>query len=123
MLQSNMPLRELPMTDLTIRVDPAATPRPARPASVPALPYQFAARLANVMLTAQVQLAYAVATAAGENARRAADCVERTWPETPLRTLVARAYRAQAEERQRAARDVLARARARCGLAYARLGL
>jgi hypothetical protein len=111
------------MTDLTIGLDPAVIPGPVRPASVPALPHQFAARLANVVLTAQVQLAYAVATAAGENARRTADCVERTWPETPLRALVARAYREQAQERQRAARDVLARARARCGLAYARLGL
>lgn len=110
------------MTDLTIPADPAVIPGPVRPASVLALPYQFAARMANVVLTAQVQLAYAVAAAAGDNARRAADCVERTWPNTPLRVLVARAYRAQAEERERAARDVLARARAHCGLAYARLG-
>jgi hypothetical protein len=108
------------MTDLTIQI-PAARPA-LRPACALALPYQFAARMANLVLTAQVQLAYAVAVTAAESAQRAADDVERVWPDTPLRSVVARAYRAQASERQQAARDVLAHARERCGLAYARLG-
>jgi hypothetical protein len=75
--------------------------------------------MANVMLTAQVQIAYACAVAASQNAARAADCIERAWPDTPLRALVARAYREQASQRAQAARDVLARARRTCGLAYA----
>jgi len=83
------------------------------------LPYQLAARMANVMLTAQVQMAYACAVAASENAARAADCIERAWPDTPLRSLVVQSYRAQASQRAQVARDVLARARRHCGLAYA----
>ena len=87
-----------------------------------ALPYHVTARMVNVALTAQVQMAYAYAIAASENAERAAFCVEQAWPDTPLRTRVVAAYRAQAQERREAARDVLARARRRCGLAFARLG-
>ena len=75
----------------------------------------------NVALTAQVQMAHSYAIAASENAERAADCIEQTWPDTPLRSMVVEAYRAQARERLQAAADVLARARRRCGLAYARL--
>jgi hypothetical protein len=92
------------------------------PSKLPAtLPYQLAARMANVVLTAQVQISYACAIAASENAARAAECIEQTWPDTPLRSLAAGAYRAQARARAQAARDVLARARRHCGLAYARL--
>jgi len=85
------------------------------------LPYRLAARIANVAMTAQVQVAYALASAGSESAERAAACIEQTWPDTPLRSLVVQAYRAQARYREQAARDVLARARERCGLAYARL--
>jgi hypothetical protein len=108
------------MTELTIQ--PATSPAQSggSPYPIP-LPYPFAARIANVAMTAQVQIAYAVAIAAGENAERAAECIERAWPDTPMRSLVVEAYRAQARYRQQAARDVLARARQRCGLAYARL--
>jgi len=84
------------------------------------LPYRLAARLANVAMTAQVQIAYAVATAGSDSAQRAAARIEQTWPDTPLRSLVMQAYRAQARHREQAARDVLARARECCGLAYAR---
>jgi hypothetical protein len=86
-----------------------------------ALPYHVAARIVNVALTAQVQMAHACAIAASENAERAADCIEQTWPHTPLRSMVVGAYRAQARERLQAAGEVLARARRRCGLAFARL--
>jgi hypothetical protein len=86
-----------------------------------ALPYHLAARIVNVALTAQVQIAHACAIAASENAERAATCIEQTWPDTPLRSMVVEAYRAQARERLQAAGDVLARARRRCGLAFARL--
>jgi len=117
-----------PMNDLTIyQPDPALPawrrPSPSMvPSKVPSmLPYQLAARMANVVLTAQVQISYACAIAASENAARAADCIEQTWPDTPLRSLAAGAYRAQARARAQAARDVLARARRHCGLAYARL--
>jgi len=124
------------MNDLTIyqpdlalpawrRPSPSMAPSMAPsmvPSMLPAtLPYQLAARMANVVLTAQVQISYACAIAASENAARAADCIEQTWPDTPLRSLTAGAYRAQARARTQAARDVLARARRHCGLAYARL--
>jgi hypothetical protein len=106
------------MNDLTIH--PPAFTLPAWRRLPPATPqYQLTARIANVMLTAQVQIAYAYAVAAGENAARAADCIEQTWPDTPLRSLVAQAYRAQASARAQQARDVLGRARRHCGLAYA----
>jgi hypothetical protein len=106
------------MSDLTIQ-ESVFTPRGWRGAAAARLPYQLAARMANVMLTAQVQIAYACAIAARDNATRAADCIEQAWPDTPLRSMVARAYRAQACERANAACDVLARARRHCGLAYA----
>jgi len=109
------------MGDLMIGL-PAQT-SPAYGRSFPlTLSYQVAARMANVALTAQVQIAYACAVAAGESAERAAACIERAWPNTPLRSLVVQAYGAQASARKQAAREVLARARMRCGLAYARLG-
>ncbi|HUD24693.1 MAG TPA: hypothetical protein VMQ45_03350 [Burkholderiaceae bacterium] len=107
------------MTDQTTH--PATRPASSGSAAAATLPYPLAARIANVALTAQVQMAYALAIAASENAERAATCIERTWPDTPVRSLVVQAYRIQARRRQDAARDVLARARQRCGLAYARL--
>jgi hypothetical protein len=95
-------------------------PQPG-PASPLTLSYQVAARMTNVALTAQVQIAYACAMAASENAERAAVCIEQAWPDTPLRSLVVRAYRDRALERTGQGREVLARARRWCGLAYARL--
>ena len=86
-----------------------------------ALPFHLVARIANVALTAQIQVAHACAIAASENAEHTAACIERTWPDTPMRSIVVQAYRAQARERSQAAGDVLARARRRCGLAFARL--
>jgi len=79
------------------------------------------ARIVNSAMTAQVQFAYACATAAAEQALRSADYVETTWPDTVLRALVAATYKAQARESQEAARRILRRARQRCGLAFARL--
>ena len=107
------------MIDLTI--DGAVRALPGRRPPVPALPYHLAARIANVALTAHAQMAHACAVAASENAERAAACIEQTWPDTPLRSMVVEAYRAQARERLQAAGDVLVRARRRCGLAFARL--
>ena len=107
------------MRDLSI-LSPAKMPERG-PAYPLALSCQVAARMTNVVLTAQVQIAYACAMAASENAERAAACIEQTWPDTPLRSLVVQVYRAQAHQRKDAAREVLVRARGRCGLAYARL--
>ena len=106
------------MSDL-ITLEPAFSLPGWRRSPPATLAFQLAARMANVMLTAQVQIAYACAVAASDNAARAAESVEQAWPDTPLRSLVARAYREQASQRARAARDVLARARRTCGLAYA----
>lgn len=81
-----------------------------------------AARMANVALTAQVQIAYACAGAAATQADRAAACIERSWPDTPLRAMVVEAYRGQARRGRETQQLVLKQARSRCGLAYARLG-
>ena len=109
------------MIDVAIDGSARALPAWRRPHAA-ALPYHFAARMVNVALTAQVQMAYALAIAASENAEQAASCIEKSWPDTPMRSMVVVSYRAQARDRRQAARDVLARARRRCGLAFARLG-
>jgi len=80
-----------------------------------------AARMANVALTAQFQFAHACASQAGEQAENAARCIERSWPDTPLRTVVVATYLAQARQSRNAARAVLRQARQRCGLAFARM--
>jgi hypothetical protein len=78
----------------------------------------FGARIANIVLTAQVQAAYQSAVDARNRARRTATYIECVWPNTPLRTLVLGAYQAQIDAADSAASDVLAHARAHCGLAY-----
>jgi len=107
------------MTDSMIREPVCASP--VVPPHPIALSYRLAARIANVALTAQVQIAHACAVAAGENAERAAECIEKAWPDTPLRALVVQAYREQARNRRQAADAVLVRARRNCGLAFARI--
>ena len=77
-------------------------------------------RVTNIVLTAQVQLAYACAMQAQERAERARHCIEKTWPATPVRDLVLDGYRAQAQSAGRLAREVLDGAQRRCGLAFAR---
>jgi hypothetical protein len=97
------------------------SPRRTDPATrMPAQCVDWSARrIANIVLTAQVQLAYACAQDARECAQNAARCVEGSWPATPLRELVVGAYRRQARSAETIADDVLAGARQRCGLAYA----
>ena len=90
------------------------------PASALDLPLLLGKRVANIVLTAQVQLAYACAIDAQERALRARDCIEKTWPATPVRALVLDGYRAQAQSAGRVASDVLQGAQRRCGLAFAR---
>jgi hypothetical protein len=80
-----------------------------------------AARMANVALTAQVQFAHACASRAAESAENAARCIERSWPQTPLRAIAVATYVAQATQSRNAALEVLRQARRRCGLAFARL--
>jgi len=77
-------------------------------------------RVANIVLTAQVQLAYACAVDARDRALRACEDIEKSWPATPVRALVLDGYRAQAQSAARIAREVLAGAQRRCGLAFAR---
>lgn len=77
-------------------------------------------RVANIVLTAQVQLAYACAVDARERALRTCEGIEKSWPATPVRALVLEGYRAQAQSAARMAREVLAGAQRRCGLAFAR---
>jgi len=86
------------------------------------LPLAFGSRVANIVLNAQVQAAYACATAARLRAQNAAECVERSWPDTPLRHLVVEIYRAQAQSADVLAHEVLENARRHCGLAFAHTG-
>jgi hypothetical protein len=92
---------------------------PAPPSALE-LPLLLGKRVANIVLTAQVQLAYACAIDAQERALRAGDCIEQSWPATPVRSLVVDGYRAQAQSAARLAREVLQGARQNCGLAFAR---
>ncbi len=108
-----------------MKIEPAERPAvaplaPALAHPLPGLPVALGRRVANIALTAQVQFAYACAQDAQSRARRAATTIERNWPDTPLRTLVLDAYRAQASTAAGMARKVLENARRRCGLAYAR---
>ena len=83
------------------------------------LPLVLGSRVANIVLNAQVQAAYACAVAARSRAQSAAACIERSWPDTPIRGLVIDIYRAQAQSADAMAHEVLEGARRRCGLAFA----
>jgi len=81
----------------------------------------FGARVANIAMTAQVQVAYACAMEARARAQRTTQWLQRSWPDTPVRQLMLSIYRAQEQSANALARDVLAGARRRCGLAFARV--
>jgi len=83
------------------------------------LPLAFGSRVTNIALNAQVQAAYACAIAARSRAQGTAACIERSWPDTPLRRFVLDVYRAQAQSADVLAHEVLHAARRRCGLAFA----
>ena len=83
------------------------------------LPLALGSRVTNIVWNAQVQAAYAYAIAARSRAQSASACVERSWPDTPLRRLVLDIYRAQAQSADMLAHEVLEGARRRCGLAFA----
>ncbi len=100
--------------------DELAVRAPRAQAAV-SLPQALGARLANIVLTAQVQLAYACAMDARSRALRTIDCITGSWPDTPVRRLVLDVYRSQARSADVVASDVLAGARRRCGLAFAKL--
>ena len=84
------------------------------------LSLELGKRVTNIVLTAQVQMAYACAMDARQRAEHAHDCIEKTWPATAVRELVLDGYLAQARSAGRLAREVLAGAQRRCGLAFAR---
>ena len=84
------------------------------------LPLALGSRVANIVLNAQVQAAYACAVAARARAQSAGACIERSWPDTPVRRLVLDIYRAQEQSADAIAQKVLEDARRRCGLAFAR---
>ena len=88
-----------------------------------ALTLAMGSRVANIMLTAQVQLAYACAIESRDRALRSGACIARSWPDSAVRTLVVDAYAAQARAAERLAGTVLDSARQRCGLAFAPLRL
>jgi hypothetical protein len=99
---------------------PLEIPAPVLPASPLNLSLLLGKRVANIVLTAQVQMAYACAKDAQARAVRARECIEKTWPATPVRALVLDGYQAQAQSAGRVAQDVLQGAQRRCGLAFAR---
>jgi len=96
---------------------PAASHAGQQPASTALV---LGRRVANIALTAQVQLAYGCAIEAQQRAQQAGERIRQTWPATPLRALVLDAYRLQARSAANLANSVLAGARQRCGLAFAR---
>jgi len=86
------------------------------------LPLALGSRVANIVLNAQIQAAYACAIAARSRAQQTGGCIERSWPDTPIRRLVLDIYRAQAQSADDLAHKVLEAARRRCGLAFAHYG-
>ena len=86
------------------------------------LPLVLGSRMANIVLNAQVQAAYACAIAARSRAQQTVGCIERSWPDTPVRRIVLDIYRAQAQSADDLAHGVLEAARRRCGLAFAHYG-
>jgi len=89
--------------------------------AIMSLPHALGSRVTNIVLNAQVQVAYACAVDARNRAQRAGACIEQSWPDTPVRRLVLDVYRAQAQSADVVAGAVLQGARRRCGLAFANL--
>jgi hypothetical protein len=102
--------------------DPQTTQTGASLDETVRLPLAMSARMANILFTAQVQMSYACAVNARQSAERSLASIEATWPDSPVRELLRNAYRAQARSAEVLAQDLLASARRRCGLAYARCG-
>jgi hypothetical protein len=86
------------------------------------LPVALGSRLANIVYTAQVQLAYGCADDARHSAERSIARLESSWLAAPVRDLLVEVYRSQADAAARMADQVLANARKRCGLAFAPVG-
>ena len=109
------------MVTCTLPKDARQRPQGARLSPSSGVPgaHALRARVANIALTAQVQVAYSCAQQASERARHAIAGIERSWPDTPLRALVLDIYQAQDSVAQMMARDVLRSARRNCGLAFA----
>jgi hypothetical protein len=98
-----------------------------KPTSLPlpfdaSLPLALSARVANIVYTAQVQMAYACADDARQSAERSIANIEGSWMAPPVRQLLLNVYRSQADAAAHLAEQVLANARQRCGLAYAPVG-
>jgi len=104
------------MNQQPLEVTPSILP-PLNPLG---LGLELGKRVTNIVLTAQVQMAYACAVDARDRALRACEGIEKSWPATPVRELVLDGYRAQAQSAAGMAREVLAGAQRRCGLAFAR---
>ncbi|SPE22822.1 hypothetical protein SBBP1_180007 [Burkholderiales bacterium] len=100
---------------------PQAQDQAAQAQEAMSLPRALGSRVANIVLNAQVQVAYTCAVEARNRAQRATACIERSWPDTPVRRLVLDIYRAQAQSADAVAHGVLEGARRRCGLAFAHL--
>lgn len=109
------------MTTQQIELQKESSGKSIRAQTVPYLPAVMGARAANIVLTAQFQVAYACAMGAAARARRARTYIESAWPATPVRQIVVDIYRAQEQSAESVASDVLVNARQRCGLAFARM--
>jgi len=109
------------MNSIPTRNAPAAALPAPLPASTVPMALALRARVANLALTAQVQMAYACTQQAHESTCQSIARIEQTWPDTPLRKLVLQVYRAQADCTRMMECDILASARRNCGLAFARV--
>jgi len=101
-----------------------AVPAAALEVPSPALqaPLALSARVANIVYTAQVQVAYACANQARQSAERSIASIEANWPSSPLREWLLNIYRTQARSAEAMGQELLASARRRCGLAFASHG-
>lgn len=108
------------MNQRALAVNAQASAPVAQALEPTSLALTISSRVANIVLTAQVQASYACASAARARAQYTLSCIERSWPQTPVRALVLHIYRAQMQSADLLARGVLEAARRRCGLAFAR---
>jgi hypothetical protein len=102
--------------------DPAILAASPVASPVARAPAALGARVANIVYTAQVQMAYACANQARQSAERSIESIETSWPASPLREMLLNVYRAQARSADSIAQELLAGARRRCGLAFANYG-
>ena len=87
----------------------------------PCDPIRLFSRMTNLVVTTQTQLAYACLEDAKRQAGSQIDQIATTWPESPARILVTSALETQRASANALEHQLLALARERGGLAFARI--